>query len=85
MAPGTVLREWIIAKGILVPLLSVSYGSPARKDESAELIMEVLDGGLLADRHARVLGSVTLIPADFWLALEQNYRACLAVTEDPDV
>lgn len=60
------------------PPLTTRACRELRKQTAAAAITEVLDRKPLTADHAKMLAHGTLIPARFWLALEDSYRARLA-------
>ena len=60
------------------PLQHLRACREVRKQIAVAAITEVLDRKPLTADHAKMLAHGTLIPARFWLALEDSYRARLA-------
>jgi len=78
IAPAATLDDWMQENGLSVDVLAVACVGRENKQYAVTLIREVLDRKPLLKSHADCLAMGTFIPARFWLALEQNYRAGLA-------
>ena len=78
LAPSETLKDWLSENGMSARVLSVACGGKQNKPAALALITDVLERKPLTEVHAACLARGTQVPARFWLALEQGYRAGLA-------
>jgi hypothetical protein len=81
LAPAVTLRVWMRQAGIHAEALACRAHAATGGGHLAEMtaaIRQVLDREPLTGTHAAVLAAGTGIPARYWLALEEDYRAGLA-------
>jgi plasmid maintenance system antidote protein VapI len=72
VAPGATLADWIEENGLSVRVTATMCRM------KPEHLQRIIDKGPIGEVAARKLAQGTGISAQFWLALEHNYRVWLA-------